>query len=141
MENYELYVSYCPKCGEIYPDEGDNICSYCREQYIKTKYTYDEYLNDICKYEQKIFDEYIKKSPKFDEELFNKRERKENEIAYGRGTPMTNQQNIPKCPICQSTDLSKISSVHKAGKILMFGIFGMDDNGKTWKCNNCGSKF
>ncbi len=49
--------------------------------------------------------------------------------------------NIPKCPICQSTDLSPISSIHKAGKILMFGIFGMGDNGKTWKCNNCGSKF
>ena len=49
--------------------------------------------------------------------------------------------NIPKCPICGSTDLSKITIAHKAGKIALFGIFGMGDNGKTWKCNNCGSKF
>lgn len=49
--------------------------------------------------------------------------------------------NVPKCPICSSTDLSKITIAHKAGKIALFGIFGMGDNGKTWKCNNCGSKF
>ena len=49
--------------------------------------------------------------------------------------------NIPKCPICQSTNLSKITIAKKAAKIALFGIFGMGDNGKTWKCNNCGSKF
>lgn len=50
-------------------------------------------------------------------------------------------QNKPKCPICQSTNLSKISTATKAMKIAAFGIFGMGDNGKTWKCNNCGSRF
>ena len=54
-------------------------------------------------------------------------------------TPTT--PNVPKCPICGSTNLSKITIAHKAGKIALFGIFGMGDNGKTWKCNNCGSKF
>lgn len=49
--------------------------------------------------------------------------------------------NKPKCPICQSTNLSKISATKKAMKIAVFGILGMGDNGKTWKCNNCGSKF
>lgn len=53
----------------------------------------------------------------------------------------TQQQNIPKCPICQSTNLSKITNTRKAGKIVLFGIFGAGDLGKTWKCNNCGSKF
>lgn len=50
-------------------------------------------------------------------------------------------KNIPKCPICGSTNLSKITIAQKAGKIALLGIFGMGDNGKTWKCNNCGSKF
>lgn len=49
--------------------------------------------------------------------------------------------NKPKCPICQSTNLSKISTTKKVAKIAAFGVFGMGDNGKTWKCNNCGSKF
>lgn len=49
--------------------------------------------------------------------------------------------NIPRCPICKSVDLSKITTTKKVMKIAAFGIFGMGDNGKTWKCNSCGSKF
>ena len=58
-----------------------------------------------------------------------------------RQEKLQKQQNIPKCPICQSTNLSKITNTRKAGKIALFGIFGAGDSGKTWKCNNCGSKF
>ena len=58
-----------------------------------------------------------------------------------RQEKLQKQQNIPKCPICQSTNLSKITNTRKAGKIALFGIFGAGDLGKTWKCNNCGSKF
>lgn len=47
----------------------------------------------------------------------------------------------PKCPICGSVSLTKISSVKKAASIALFGIYGMDNTGKTWKCNNCGSRF
>lgn len=49
--------------------------------------------------------------------------------------------NTPKCPICQSTNLTKISTTSKAVKIATFGIYGAGDIGKTWKCNDCGSKF
>lgn len=49
--------------------------------------------------------------------------------------------NIPKCPICNSTNLTKISNAGKAAKVGFFGIFGAGDLGKTWKCNNCGSRF
>ncbi|MCF2554419.1 hypothetical protein [Faecalicatena contorta] len=50
-------------------------------------------------------------------------------------------KNIPRCPICQSTNLSKITTTKKATKIGLFGILGTGDISKTWKCNNCGSKF
>ena len=49
--------------------------------------------------------------------------------------------DVPKCPICGSANLSKISTLKKASKVGLFGIFGAGDIGKTWKCNNCGSKF
>ncbi len=49
--------------------------------------------------------------------------------------------NKPKCPICNSTNLAKITATKKIAKMAAFGIFGMGDNGKTWKCKNCGSKF
>lgn len=47
----------------------------------------------------------------------------------------------PKCPICGSTRLTKISTLTKAAKISAFGIYGAGDIGKTYKCNNCGVKF
>lgn len=53
----------------------------------------------------------------------------------------TPQPNIPKCPICGSTDLSKITATKKAGKAVLFGLFAAGDMSKTWKCNKCGSKF
>lgn len=144
-------VRYCPKCGNT--DVGiTKSCIFCNHETFDTKYTINDYLKgSLSVFKQKIIDEYASKSPEFDEELMKKRQQKEFDDIHGS---MTNEQKsvlqnmgvIPnkdtlKCPICQSTDLSKISSLHKAGKILTFGIFGMDNNGKTWKCNNCGSKF
>lgn len=63
-------------------------------------------------------------------------------VQYEKETNMNKPQpTVPRCPICNSTNLSKISTAKKVAKVAAFGIFGMGDNGKTWKCNNCGSKF
>ena len=51
-------------------------------------------------------------------------------------------QNIPKCPICGSPNVQKITLGSRTVKIALFGMIGaVDDAGKTYKCNNCGSKF
>ena len=54
-----------------------------------------------------------------------------------------NKQNcIPKCPICGSANVNKITMGTRAIKTAVFGVVGaVDDAGKTWKCNDCGSKF
>ena len=52
------------------------------------------------------------------------------------------QNCIPKCPICGSTNINKITIGNRAVKTAVFGVVGaVDDAGKTYKCNNCGSKF
>lgn len=52
------------------------------------------------------------------------------------------QNCIPKCPICGSTNVNKISMTTRAVKTAAFGVYGaVDDAGKTYKCENCGSKF
>lgn len=49
---------------------------------------------------------------------------------------------IPQCPICRSTNIKKITLTKRAVKTAAFGAFGaVDDMGKTYQCNNCGSKF
>lgn len=47
----------------------------------------------------------------------------------------------PKCPICGSTNLKKITGTRKAMKIGLFGLFGAGDLGKTYQCEQCGAKF
>lgn len=50
--------------------------------------------------------------------------------------------NIPHCPICNSTNIKKITLSKRAAKTALFGVIGaVDDAGKTYKCGNCGSKF
>ncbi len=50
------------------------------------------------------------------------------------------QQNLPKCPYCGSTDLNKIGTL---GRAVSVGLFGLASGkiGKQWHCKNCGSDF
>ena len=50
-------------------------------------------------------------------------------------------KHVPKCPICGSENLTRLTTMKKAAKIALVGIYVLEDCGKTWKCNNCGSKF
>lgn len=95
----------------------------------------EEYLCPDCGHEM-----WYCNSEEIDEVtgLVKERYRDEERLA---NSPKMKVNPIPKCPICQSTNLSRISAVTKVAKIMAFGILGMGDNGKTWKCNDCGSKF
>lgn len=138
MAKDELYMSCCPKCGDVGDDL--NICPYCGEKQIRTKYTLIDLLEQDDIDDEKIVDEYARCSSLFDEDLYRSRINKEK-LLQKVTLDKQREANKPKCPICQSTNLSKISTTHKAGKIALFGIFGAGDISKTWKCNNCGSKF
>lgn len=49
--------------------------------------------------------------------------------------------NLPKCPICSSTKIHKISMTNKAASAFTFGIFATGHVSKTYKCDICGAKF
>lgn len=51
-------------------------------------------------------------------------------------TPKGIQQNVPKCPTCSSTNITRIST---ASKVINAGVFGLLGNKrkKTFHCNNC----
>lgn len=48
--------------------------------------------------------------------------------------------NLPKCPICGSTNLKKLSFTNKAISVGVFGLLSNKIN-KTWECKNCKSTF
>lgn len=58
---------------------------------------------------------------------------------------MRSQQNgnvgVPKCPICGSTYLRKVTATRKILKVGLFGRLGTGDLGKTYQCCKCGAKF
>lgn len=146
MNNEIDKKKYCHKCGAEYTEsyvdswledpyynmkpENKEICYFCGNQLNKTPFTInDEFDKElVVKRKEKLI-----KMDEHDLEKFKQFCEQDNS-----NKPII---NTPKCPICGSTNLSKISALQKAGKIGLFGIFGMGDNGKTWKCNGCGSKF
>ena len=136
-------IKCCPKCGDIEMLGLEEDCSYCGYKLQDTEYYFTESVdhgNLKPEIRKAIFEKYIKNSPLYSEEAVKDREEKESWEMISLPSSYK-PKNTPKCPICQSTNLSKITAIQKAGKIALFGIFGMGDNGKTWKCNNCGSKF
>ncbi len=65
---------------------------------------------------------------------------KEKARAYTYSTPVEQKQennNIPKCPTCQSTNIRKMGGVERGASIWAFGLFSKKIN-KTFKCNSCG---
>ena len=151
-------LMYCKKCGRVVQDlEKCDICNSITYK-VPEKYWLDglDFLIN-SQLEQQLFEDCIKSSSEFDQELFDKKdaiiakrwsnykksEAISNAIAQGADpkTAFKTGGNVPHCPICGSAKLSKISGAKKAVKIGLFGIFGAGDLGKTWKCENCGSKF
>lgn len=69
-------------------------------------------------------------------------EEQQNKINQEAQKILDKQNCIPKCPICGSTNIKKITMTTRAVKTATFYIAGaVDDADKTYKCDNCGSKF
>ena len=46
-----------------------------------------------------------------------------------------------RCPTCGSNNIQRISPGGKATKIVAFGVFGLGDVHKIFRCLNCGYKW
>lgn len=146
-----IMLCYCKKCGRIIFnmfDEIDKKCDCCGtvvhpipDEY-KGNSSYKIYQNDL-------WEKYVKTSPDFDQYLFEHRDEilakqsAEFNAKMEHGKAILEEKNrSPKCPICGSANIKKITIGIRAVKTAAFGVYGaVDDAGKTYKCNNCGSKF
>lgn len=50
---------------------------------------------------------------------------------------ISNSDNTPECPTCNSTNIKKISTTSKVVNTVVFGLLGTKRH-KTFHCNNCG---
>lgn len=137
MAKDELYMSCCPKCGDVRDDVG--ICPYCGEKQIRTKYTLIDLLERDDIDDEKIVKEYALCSPLFDEDLYRSRINKEK-LLQKATLDKQRATNKPKCPTCGSTNVKHISTLNRAVSIGVFGLFS-SKIGKNYECLNCKAKW
>lgn len=138
----ETVLKICKKCGRYAgscsPDSkihGGN----CGGELIDTGISHDElmvirkissgndFLNAMIELRKNDIIEYNLKMSQFRTQVNQQKQQQEN--------------NVPKCPTCGSTNLKKISGLSKAGSVALCGVFAAGRTSKTWHCNKCGAEW
>lgn len=145
-----MYYFYCKCCGKIH-ELGQYMCDKCGaiETYVICSHELDYYKS----LSEKLYGNYkhwyeflipeIKANKEFDEQKFNRIDPDETykpTFKISTYSDTSNFQGSPRCPICGSTNIQKISGTKKAASAILFGIFSTNI-GKTFECKNCGMKF
>ena len=112
----------CPNCGQRIQDSSRK-CKYCGYDDITSYILNIERKKDIARRQKELKEREIR------DFTIN------HPVEYIQ--PQTQQQNIPKCPTCGSTNIRKMGGVERGASIAAFGIFSKKIN-KTFKCGNCG---
>ena len=107
-------------------------------------YTSDRCL--MCSGELKLADEktteaFRKSMRELREEAMAQREKKwQKDLNSGKFDYHQPDKNLPKCPLCQSTNIKQISVAKRAAHGYAFGLFSNTARSQ-WECLNCGNKF
>ena len=86
------------------------------------------------------YNKQINKQFEVENKISEYQKKKQLEIQSKNLKIMNNNNCVPKCPTCGSTNIKKIST---ANRIVSTGLFGLASSkiGKQWHCNNCNSDF
>lgn len=146
-----LKYNYCPICGfcqNILNNNRQLKCPNCfsdvefiesihPQQYYRDK-SIKIYGDDFIHARQVLIDEEISNNPLFDPEKakITTVEDRQKEIFLNN----ISTKNSPKCPICSSTKIHKISSIKRVTHAYAFGLFSKTARSQ-FECENCHYKF
>ena len=139
-------IQCCPKCGaiKILNFEWEKDCEYCGYKLQDTEYYFIESVdhgNLKPEIRKAIFEKYIKNSPLYSEEYAKQREEKQTRESMNLPSSYkAQQQNIPKCPTCGSTNIKRITTANRAVSVLTLGILS-GKIGKNYECLDCKAKW
>ncbi len=109
---------------------------------VISKYVNDRTFLDSCKFENKVYHELDltpKQAGHFLYQLidsdFTLKEFNGESLSEFTQKQVAYINSKPKCPVCGSTNISKISTMNRATSIVGLGILSKKI-GKQWKCNN-----
>lgn len=146
-----LKFDYCPVCGHcqnIFGNDRKLKCPNCfsevefAESINSQQYYLDksmERYNDYFHIHELFIEEEVQHNPLFDPEKakLTTVEDNQREIILRNISTST---NTPKCPICSSTRIRKISSLKRATHACAFGLFSKTARSQ-FECENCHYKF
>lgn len=122
----------------IYKEPKDMKCQECGNYLEKTKLNCGEYdeLNKISHDQDFILSMIDLKEKDPIEYQLKLSQFKTAQVQQER----VEDNNKPKCPYCNSSNLKRITTTAKAVNIAMFGLLG-NKRKYQWHCNNCKSDF
>lgn len=113
----------CNKCGEVlyYPDGWKDtiFCSHCSPR------DGIENSRDVRESTQEEIEQYEQEMEEFEQRKLNK---------------IFNPTYTPKCPVCGSPNIHKISTTKRVVSGAAFGLFSKTARSQ-WECSNCGNKW
>ena len=162
-----VYVKYCEQCDKEKKVVGacseerreyyrgylamvkeellaDMKCPYHHCDLVESNMTFDEMVTiaHASNYNRKLLEAMIELKEKDIIEYELKMSQFRNMVEQKERQEKEKQSaNQPHCPICNSTNIKKISGLSKAGSIALWGKFAIGRTSKTWHCNNCDSEW
>lgn len=129
-----MNLKICPICRSLYPEDFTK-CDRCNEELIDNEIYKKLNDNQRNKYMRKYKSKY---------------DSKPSSVTIHRASmpiqpvletnSLSQQQNIPKCPTCGSTNIKHISTLNRAVSIGMLGIFS-GKIGKNYECLDCKARW
>lgn len=144
----EKKYAFCPVCGsvELYY-KPLYTCTTCgRSTMVNTNILHEDACNvwgeESARYEgiRKMFYYDNPLRDRKAEELRKAEEEKCRNIDVDKVVAQLRASKIT-CPVCGSQSISRIPGMGKAVKIGLFGLYGADELGKTFRCDDCGYRF
>lgn len=140
----------CPKCAYESAGSGDESkypiyirCKYCNTIMKQTDETGEEVLDNFIKHTEEDYFKTIAKKyggDQFSEEAYEDRIRTVKRENSALQSTQQQSSNVPHCPVCNSTNIEKISVGKKIKGSMLFGLFSNDAK-KQMHCKDCGYKF
>ena len=160
---------YCPYCGstrnfkEMHPFNCEK-CNSVVEEFIECLHEEEYYSNKAQQFlyegddtpykiemrmkygkygfaKKILIDEEVCKNPLFDIKKSEFASEKDNANTVALASQIyQSDNNLPKCPTCNSTNISKISALKKATYAFAFGFFSNTAKSQ-FVCKNCGYKW
>lgn len=143
-------VMFCEKCYKeeneplhgFIPNSNLDICPFCKNIMKKTNMSIDDYfiiteLSKDINFLQAMID--LKEKDVIEYELKMSQFRVQVEQQKSTQSKVE-EDNRPKCPTCNSTNIKRISGTSKAVSVALFGLLSQKVK-KQWHCNNCGSEW